>query len=96
MKHWVDISVMRISHHAVCRFCERVMRRRPFWRIRKRAIASLAHRLHFAEPLGIGTHDGYECQAWQLFDCVVITKQGTVTTVLTPEMWEARGFGSEA
>jgi hypothetical protein len=96
VKSTVDLSVLHISDHAVRRYRERILRAPASKRAYGRAKSRLAALLHYAEPLpDHGTHDGYECHAWKLCGCVGLEKNGTLTTVITDEMF-TRGLRSDA
>jgi hypothetical protein len=95
MRRTTDCSGLGISHHAVCRYAERVLGHPegeyvPF-PLRVKAVGRLAHSLRYAREFGRMTHGGYEQEAWRLGDCVVLAKQGTVTTVLTMDMVAGKG-----
>lgn len=95
MKSTVDLSVFRISRHAVVRYCERILGQPPTSSARGRAVRKIAALLHYAEPLPVHvTHDGTEQNAWKLVGCVAIEKCGCVTTILTDTMY-ANGLRSD-
>jgi hypothetical protein len=95
MRGRTDLTVLDVSRHAAKRYCTRVLGAKPSGKNRQRATERLKQRLRGAEPLGEVTHNGTTGQAWRLEDCVVMTKQGCVTTVYTHAMWEQGRDGIE-
>jgi hypothetical protein len=97
VKSWIDLSVLRISHHAAGRYCERITGCLPTRGARSRATARIASMLRCAVPLPeLPMHDGVYQQAWQIATCVVIVKNGSVVTVLTEEQYKRGIRGDEA
>ena len=87
-KSWVNLSVLHISDHAAKRYRQRIARELASKAAHRRAEARIAALLKYAEPLPpLPLHDGVSQHAWKLHGCVAIEKSGTLTTILTDDMY---------
>lgn len=92
----MNITAFHITEHACERFCERVRGQRPTFRSKGKAMRAIAARLASAELLeACGWHDGTWQRAWALADCVAMEKRGSITTILTFDMYE-RGIRDDS